>query len=541
MTSTNGSNVHEAFALQAALLAPRVPVRFLELSTQLLQRRQMEEIFEERAVQKRCALPTCGNELSSASGKYRISLAKKKIYESQYERQFCSELCIKKARVLLSRVAHKPPQLVPSLVEVFGTDKPNPFDYDDDKQETHTDKHPASAVLKEAPLPKVKAVWAKTTDLGVVERTHSTVNATSVGVPPALEATTAPQLKENESPAPPDRNFPTAEHAVLIEGYVFPSHKKKLAKKVEKLVKKSQEEGRDEDDLVVSDSDESDAAGSEVSSADSFEISDFDEEEVVTLDDLPLFSHLWGLFSGWITHDTTLLVAGLPLPEKIEEELESEEATGGPSKADKEAGRRRARQIFMDRWNSLSLMMRRPLPQTALKLKLASDRQTNYRIDQITETFKLHDAIDTRNAHQWTCVAAILLLVAHGIMPEDLLEGERSENVKALTKLDTSELQLLLQLFYEVRKDSDVVIDTNLDAAPVKDEVDASEESAKPSNEGQPTSTCRKCRRLKSKCICNTRAKAQKEEEFSTSQLEEMMQQALNLREEYDELLQPDD
>lgn len=181
---------------------------------------------------------------------------------------------------------------------------------------------------------------------------------------------------------------------------MFPAHKQKLAKKVEKLVKKSQEEGDDEDDIVVSDSDESDAAASDVSSAGSFEISDFDEEEVVTLNDLPLFSHLWGLLSNWITHETTLLVAGLPLPAKVEEKEDADSLIQGPDKIEADAARRRARQIRLERWNSLSLMLRRPLPQVALKLKLACDRFANHRIDTITETFALRDAIDTRNAHQ---------------------------------------------------------------------------------------------------------------------------------------------
>jgi hypothetical protein len=305
--------------------------------------------------------------------------------------------CVQKARVLLSRLAHKPPQLVPSLVEVFGTNKPNPLDYEDDVEPSK--RAAAPVVAKPEPLPQAKAVWAKTQDLGVVERKHSTANTTSVGVPPALAATTSAKLKENESPAPPDRSFPTVEHAALIEGYIFPSHKQRLAKKVEKLVKKSQEEG-DDDDIVVSDSDESDADASDVSSADSFEISDFDDEEVVTLNDLPLFSHLWGLFSSWITHETTLLVAGLPLPAKEEEKVDADPWVEGPDKAEADAARRRARQIRTERWNSLSIMLRRPLPQVALKLKLAGDRFANHRIDTITETFSLRDAIDTRNAHQ---------------------------------------------------------------------------------------------------------------------------------------------
>ncbi|KAF1780351.1 Protein of unknown function DUF408 [Phytophthora cactorum] len=473
----------------ATLLAPRVPVRCYK-------RRQMEEVFEERAAAKRCAFPARKSS-TQVFGKFRVSLARKEIYDAQYERQFCSELCLK--------VGSQASTAGSVLVEVFGTDKPNPLDYEDDVKAVNRIKTPV--VHKPGPLPKAKAVWAKTQDLGIVERKHST--------------------SENASPAAPDRNFPTLEHASLIEGYVFPAHKQELAKKVEKLVKKSQEEGDNEDDIVVSDSDESDAAASDVSSAGSFEISDFDDEEVPPL----------GLFSNWITHETTLAVAGRPLPAK-EEEGDTDPLIGGPEKAEADAARRRARQIRTERWSSLSLMLRPPLPQVALKLKLASDRFANHRIDAITESFALREAIDTRNAHQtnyWCVIVDMrrddLLLVAYDIKPKDILEGERSDQVKALTKLDTSELQQLLQLFYEVRKDTDVAVDTD---SKVKD-------ASKREMSDKPPAFCRKCRRAKTKCICKTRAKTPKEEEMSTTQLEEMLQEALVLREEYDELLQPDD
>ncbi|CAI5720604.1 unnamed protein product [Peronospora destructor] len=531
MTSVNGSNVHEAFALMATLLTPRVPVRYLELSGHILQRRQMEEVFEERAAAKLCAFPSCDNLLTKSRGKLRVSLARKEIYDAHYERQFCSQTCLKKARVLLSRLAQKPPQLAPSLIDVFGTDQPNPIDYENDTKSVINVKSPV--IQKPGPMPKVRLIWAKTHDLGIVERRHSTANPMAVSVLPALKATSLSTLKENQAPALPDRNFPTLEHAMLIEGYVFPAHKQKLAKKVEKIVKKSQEEeDNDNDDIIVSDSDESDTIASEMSSAGSFEISDFDDGEVVNLNDLPLFSHLWGLFSDWITHETTLLVAGQPFSAKKRRLEDQDPLFGGPDKAEVAAARRRARQIRLERWNSLSLMLRRPLPHVALTLKLASDRFANHRIDTITETFTLRDAIDTNNTHQWTCIATILMLVAYDIKPNELAEGERSNQVTTLTKLDSSELHQLLQLFYEVRKDSDVAVDIDVD--PVPEDVPSIKKAA---NGERPEAFCRKCRRAKSKCICQTRAKAPKEEELSTAQLAGMLQDALVLREEYDELM----
>ncbi|RLN50378.1 hypothetical protein BBJ28_00021180 [Nothophytophthora sp. Chile5] len=525
-----GSNVHEAFALMASLIHPRIPVRYLDLCTQILQRRQMETVFEERAVQKLCAFPTCGHNqhltdrlpaIDSTTGKFRVSLARREIYEAHHEKQFCSQLCLKvdwlKARVLLSRLASKPPQLLPSMLEVFGTDKPNPFDYEHESAATAvaiSDSKAAEGVSKPT-QPNVQTVWAKTTDLGVVERQLKPQNTLQMAVPSALEATTS-AVKENATPAPPDRNFPTTEQAVLIEGFVFPAHKKRLAKKVEKLVKKSQEEGDEDDELVVSDSDESDAAGSEASSTGSFELSDFDEDEVVTPEDLSLFSNLWRLFSTWITHETTLVVAGLPLSAKAEEDLNDHYTAEGMGKQERELMRRRARQIFMERWNSLSLVLHRPLPHVALKLKLASDRYANHRIDNITQTFALHDAIDSRNSR----------LV---------------RRAKELTKLDPLELQLLLQLFYEVRDESAIAVDTDENAA-VEEEVAEAEKLLKEAGLGDKSpAICRKCRRSSSKCVCHVRAKAPKDEEVSASQVETLLQEALAIREEFDELLNPEE
>lgn len=288
----------------------------------------------------------------------------------------------------MSKLASKPPQLVPSVMEVFGTNNPNPKDFADEeavKKAAAASRHDTNT-----PAPHVKTVWSKTSDLGIVERQPTANPMTEVVVPPALEASASGKLKENTEVHPPDRNFPETKHAMLIEGYTFPAHKQKLAKKVERLLQK--EANKNDPDLVVSDSDESEGGSeSDVSSTGSFDLSDFDEEEVINLDDLPLFSNVWAMFSEWITHDTTLVVAGREVPDKSL-------SVGHGEKPD-EAVERQARLVFNERWNALSLMMRRPMTQIALKLQLPSDRQSNHRIDSITRTFWLREAIDTRSTH----------------------------------------------------------------------------------------------------------------------------------------------
>lgn len=138
-TAAASSSVRETFTLVSSLIYPRIPVRYLELCARILQRRHLDAVFEERAVQLLCALPSCGNKLStyvipacplrlvfcqelafavrtsvhldacgnllgshrvltldmcSKTGKYRVSLARKEIYDAQYENKFCSQRCL---------------------------------------------------------------------------------------------------------------------------------------------------------------------------------------------------------------------------------------------------------------------------------------------------------------------------------------------------------------------------------------------------------------------------------------------------------------
>lgn len=62
--AATGSSVRETFVLMSSLIYPRIPVRYLDLCAQILQRRHMDTVFEERAVQSLCAFPACGNTLS---------------------------------------------------------------------------------------------------------------------------------------------------------------------------------------------------------------------------------------------------------------------------------------------------------------------------------------------------------------------------------------------------------------------------------------------------------------------------------------------
>ncbi|DBA05255.1 TPA: hypothetical protein N0F65_007417 [Lagenidium giganteum] len=507
----------------STLIYPHIPAEYLDLCTRILQRRHMETVFEERAVQSLCAQPTCGEKLNDKLGKFRVSLTKKEIYEADHERQFCSKHCMTKARVLLSKLTTKPPQLLPSIQELFGTNRPNPFQFQKQMEEKRRREAEAASAVTAAP--KAKSVWAKTGDLGIVERPPSNP-IQNIAVPTPL-ASAAPVVRENSEPAAPEREFPDTKQAVLIEGYVFPAHKQRLAKKVEKLLQ--QKETEKEDELVVSDSDESDA-GSDASSYSSFELTDDEEGELLSTDSLPLFADLWRMMSDWVTHETTLLANKMPLPQKPTSE---EEEKKSPSE---EAATRAARRVYMERLSAFQLVFNRLLPQTAPKLQLSGDPLIGKRIFSLIQSFAFPDPVDGRESQQWICTVAILLLVAHEKRVKDCSE-EEVRRIQQVTNLDAHELEQLVDLFFTVRDDSDVVVDT--DTKKLADADDSLAESKTASTVHKVSKNCRKCRRTADKCVCQTRVSNQ--EEFSADQITEMMNEALTLREQHEEFLEAAD
>lgn len=126
-----------------------------------------------------------------------------------------------------------------------------------------------------------------------------------------------------------------------------------------------------------------------------------------------------------------------------------------------------------------------------------------------------------------------MLLVAHNKRPSDVASGALS-HVATFTKLEPGELAQLLALFYDRRADDDVVVDT--DTQPLE-EISTSAALATADADAPSEAKCRKCRRVKTKCICATRAASDRHSTFSVSDVDAMLQEALTLREEYEELL----
>ncbi|RHY56060.1 hypothetical protein DYB26_005032 [Aphanomyces astaci] len=219
LTRTRG----DAFVIMSTLLTASVPRAYLELCSQILQERHMRDVFEERSVQLRCGWPLCRESianryvmlLSQASFNafsYRVSLAKQQVYNAREEQQFCGDACLQDARKYVASLPIKPPQMLPSLTQVFGTSKPHPKDYDESRPAASSlgvplPKHPIlgpSSASRRATSAGPKVVWAKQAGMGVIERDV--------------------QIVEHVAPPRPSTDFSTA-NAVLIEGYVFPAHK----------------------------------------------------------------------------------------------------------------------------------------------------------------------------------------------------------------------------------------------------------------------------------------------------------------------------
>ena len=73
--AATNSNVHETFELMSTLIYPRIPVEYLDRCAKILQRRHLETVVEERAVQRLCALPTCGERLAGCVYKFLVVMA----------------------------------------------------------------------------------------------------------------------------------------------------------------------------------------------------------------------------------------------------------------------------------------------------------------------------------------------------------------------------------------------------------------------------------------------------------------------------------
>ncbi|KAH9103247.1 hypothetical protein AeMF1_020385 [Aphanomyces euteiches] len=503
MVMSEHSTARDAFVLMSTLLVPSVPREYLDLCGKILQERHVRDVFEERSVQQRCGWALCRETLSNRrQQKYRVSVSKKQVYNAREEQQFCSDKCHEDARKYIATLPVKAPQMLPSITHVFGTAKPNPKDYDGTNARPVAAKAPIGSASRKSAQPKV--VWAKQPGMGVVEKNDPT-KMTPI-VPKDVK------IVEHSTPAQTSTDFSTA-NAVLIEGYVFPSHKAKKATKAARQLAKAQREVNPPDDGVAIVSDE------EYTSDDSSDLSsesDMDDEssedsegnsDVYSAADLSPFATVWWKVSEMVTPATLQLVArlhGQALPP-----LEA------PLVGNTDQDNRRL--LF-------GSFCHRQLQQVAKATGLSTERGIQLEMNDLIQSFQLMRPLEGTQTREWNTMCLLLLMVANRLTPATWRNHVTSDVLTKLCGIDMHEMQQLLEIFCASDSMTTIVLADEMDSVPAAAPAVSPTSSTASTNGVQ----CRKCRRKK--CRCGTSKQVDETSDFSDAELASMMQDALKIK-----------
>nr|CCA26850.1 AlNc14C422G11533 [Albugo laibachii Nc14] len=471
----------------STLLLPGVPENYLQACRQFLQRRHLKTVFEERNVQGLCAFPSCHQRFEMNTAKYRISLKRKSIKDATNETQFCSDSCNKNAHIYVSKLKSTPPQLLPPLQQVFGAAHPNPFTWDSNRI-VPKECAPSTGL---APA-RTKCVWSKSVEAKVLERS----------VP-------ASPIRIIEKAACENKNieFPTAAQAVLIEGFVFPAHKEKAAKRLENRLAKSVQEEKVDQGCDTSEESQSDSESSSVCSSDS---SDEEADTIVSTEQLSLFSNVWRLFASWTTRQTQeFLVLG-----KV---LSNDESTTDGS----DPLRQRTQ---VERMMAFESILARSICRIPVGNGIFTDISTQKRMSLIVRTLKFPETIDGRDEQQWLCIALIFVTVAQRHNWAEPPLSSLYDAVHAITGLNSAEVDQILGLFQYSESDFPVT-----EAEALSQSIVIHQDGIQRSD--APSKACRRCRRSVSKCTCHSRKKSV-EAEVSIQELDRLMMEAMELRKE---------
>lgn len=80
----------------------------MKRASQYFQPYHYEEVITERNLANLCGYPTCSNVKQQAQGKFRISLAKRKVYDTSQVSKFCSHTCFAKSRFYAAQLSTEP-------------------------------------------------------------------------------------------------------------------------------------------------------------------------------------------------------------------------------------------------------------------------------------------------------------------------------------------------------------------------------------------------------------------------------------------------
>ncbi|OQS04037.1 hypothetical protein THRCLA_03686 [Thraustotheca clavata] len=484
---------HEAYVLTSTLLTPRVSKEYLELCGQILQERHLRVVIEERAVQWRCGMPTCSNLLAKKKlQKYRISMTKKEVYDAREEQQFCSKTCMIAARRYIALLPVKPLQMLPSLHQVFGTSKPNPADY---RWNTPTTTPPvvgapARARSNRSQRPQPKLIWSKEPGMGVVERSNEKKIS----------------IVENKAPANASREFPTGEHAVRIEGFVFPAHKAKKASKMAKKMSREVAETNEDESDYTSESDSGTDTEMEILLGDQSSEDSEGNTDVYSMSDLSTFANLWHKVSEMVTTETLVKVASwnnrtIPIICEVKPMSSAME----------------------ERLNVFGSFLLRHITAISEVSGLSWDRRVQGLLQELVYTFHLLRPVDAKETNEWNAMCFLFLLICHGHTAETLESLPTLSQTLGHCSLEHAEMKQLVHIFYNTDSLTTMVL---------ADDMNRKLEIVQPplsKSKGISKKQCRKCRRATDVCICEQRIR--EDHNFSDADVSMMLEESLKLQE----------
>lgn len=263
----------------------------------------------------------------------------------------------------VSKLKSKPPQLLPPLEQVFGTAHPNPFTW---KAEQRVSSKQCASSSDSSPY-KTKCLWSKSTEANVLERNES--------APPL-------RIVEKSSALCSNIEFPTVSQAVIIEGFVFPAHKAKVAKRLETRLAKSARQENEDQGCDTSEESQSDSENSSVYSSDS----DEDIDSSISTEQLSLFSNVWRLFASWITRQTQELLA---MGKVVSQD---DLATNGSDP--------RCHKSRIERMMAFESILARSIRHLSLEKGICTDITAQKRLGHIVRTLRFPETIDGRNEQQ---------------------------------------------------------------------------------------------------------------------------------------------
>ncbi|KAJ3154491.1 RNA polymerase II associated protein 2 [Geranomyces michiganensis] len=99
------------FQWQTKLFDGAVPASTLKAAASFLTGDDYADVVIERVADKTCGYPLCANPITPAKGRYRISRAERKVYDTTLLRNFCSSVCLAASDYYARQLSDEPPYM----------------------------------------------------------------------------------------------------------------------------------------------------------------------------------------------------------------------------------------------------------------------------------------------------------------------------------------------------------------------------------------------------------------------------------------------